>query len=70
MDWIAKFRRFKSSQYGGLSDEVKDSAYNHWVVLAVRAGVEFTEIHFFHQNMSSGPRRPHAVSKTLGSHKH
>ncbi len=60
-----EFPGVKSSEFGSRSARVQNSANNCWVVLAVWASAESAKRGIFHQDMSSGPRGPHAVSKAL-----
>jgi hypothetical protein len=64
---IEKSSEFKSGEYGIQHARVQNSANNCWVVLAVWIGAKSTDRCIFYQDTSSGPRRPHAVSKALGS---
>ncbi len=64
---IEKSSEFKSGEYGIQHARVQNSANNCWVVLAVWIGSKSTDRCIFYQDTSSGPRRPHAVSKALGS---
>ncbi len=63
---VANFSRLKSSEYGGQSAGVQNSANSHWAVLAVLTGVKSAE----RQDTTSGPKGTHAVSNALGRRWH
>ncbi len=57
----------KSSEYGVQSTKIEiPPTAAGWFYVVVQAGTESTERRIFHQDKSSGPRGPNAISKALG----
>jgi hypothetical protein len=67
---VEKLSKLKSGKYGSQSAGVQNSTMSCWVVLVVWADTKSAKRHVSCHDMSSGPRGPHAVSKSLGRHHH
>jgi hypothetical protein len=66
---VEKSSKLKSGKYGSQSTGVQNSTMSCWVVLVVWADTKSAKRHVFCHDMSSGPRGPHAVSKSISRHK-